>query len=143
VSSVYTSRVRFARLSAEPLDALAIKSENLTNRPSPHDLDMVERARCAVADVATRIMNGQLSYLLGARLICAQRPFCAVPDDDSDFDVFAAVYSQSDHLPVGAEEREWAEDAVLRLQPEVETSEAWAAAFAKTAAENLVRRYGV
>ena len=129
-------------MSLGPLAALATKSKNLADRPNPHDLAMVEQARRAVGEAASSILIGQLSYLDGARLICAQRPFCAVAEDDPDFDAFIVVYSESDHLPVGAARRNWAEDTLLRLQPEIEASEARAAAVATTAAENLARRYG-
>jgi hypothetical protein len=122
---------------------LATKSKNLVDLPNPQDLEMVKHARRNVGEAAANILRGGLSYIEGARLICAQRPFCAVAEDDPDFDVFVAVSSQSDQLPVGAERRNWAEHALARLQPETAASEVRAAAFAKTAAENLARRYGV
>jgi hypothetical protein len=121
---------------------MVIKGTNLDDRPNPHDLEMVERARRAVHDVAAGILAGELTYLEGARLICAKRPFCSAAEDDPDFDAFISVLSDSDHLPVGPERRNWGEDALLRLQPEIAAAEQRAATLAKTAAQNLALRYG-
>ena len=120
---------------------MAIKGENLNYRPNPLDLEMVERARRSVRDAVARILAGELTYLEGARLICAQRQYCSVAQDDPDFDAFMAVFSESDHLPVGEERQNWAAGALLRFEPEIAAAERRAATLARTAAQNLARRY--
>jgi hypothetical protein len=46
--------------------------------------------------------------------------------DDPDFNVFACIETETDHLPIGAERENWAADALDRKEQEVQAARAWA-----------------
>jgi hypothetical protein len=45
---------------------------------------------------------------------------------DPDFNVFAGIETEIDHLPIGAERENWASDALDRKEQEVQAARAWA-----------------
>ena len=88
-------------------------------------------------------MPGQrgISYLLGARRLDSLRHGASVKDDDADFMVFVAIASETDDFPLGSVRQYWDNDALEKLQSEIDNAEIWARKQAELACANLVRRF--
>jgi hypothetical protein len=86
----------------------------------------VEAARLKVVETAQAMLDGQMSYLLGARRLDSLRHDVSVRDDDADFIVFVAIASDTDDYPLGPVCELWDKRALARLQPEIEAAERWA-----------------
>ncbi len=46
--------------------------------------------------------------------------------NDPDFNIFACIETEIDHLPIGAERENWATDALLQKEQEMQTAREWA-----------------
>jgi hypothetical protein len=96
----------------------------------------------AIADTAAAMLDGSISYLLGARRIM-DLGFKADLDRDPDFLPFIGVYSESDALPLDPEFRKrWQPEALLRLEPAIEAKERWAREFLRPYCVRLNERFG-
>jgi hypothetical protein len=100
-----------------------------------------ERARQAILEAAKRMLGGDLSYVEGAREICANR-FTAGLEDDPDILPFATIDSETDRFPLGVVRSLWNQDALKKLQPEMDGIEGWARSGAADHCRALVRRLG-
>jgi hypothetical protein len=87
------------------------------------------------------MLDGQLSFLIGSRRLTALRHETDAATDDADFMVFVAIDSETDALPLGAVREHWDQDALARLEPEVEEAEHWAANAGADACRSLIARF--
>ena len=62
-------------------------------------------------------------------------------DRDADFDAFAVIASETDHLPLENQRPLWSRSAIERLAPEFKRTEEWAAEFAPEACRNIIARF--
>lgn len=93
---------------------------------------------------AQSMLDGDLSFVEGASKVLALRNFLGGLDDrDADFDVFVAIQSETDHLPLKEHQSNWSPDALKRLEPEFIRTEEWASSFASGACMSLIRRFKV
>lgn len=84
-----------------------------------------------------------MSFLEGAAAVLRLRDRVGgVPGRDPDFDIFTAIVSETDHLPLKEVRHLWAEDALERLDPEIRRAEEWASGIGRDACENLLARFG-
>ena len=60
---------------------------------------------------------------------------------DEDFDAFVGICSETDHLPIGFERRNWSAEALAEKDPEVIEAERWAKEIAKPACKKLIERF--
>lgn len=88
------------------------------------------------------MLDGQLSFLIGSRRLAALRHEIDTAGDDADFTVFVAIDSETDALPLGAVRDHWDQDALARLEPEIEEAERWAASAGADACRSLIARFG-
>jgi hypothetical protein len=87
------------------------------------------------------MLDGELSYLLGARRLAALRHEAEIKDGDEDFMIFVAIDSDTDDLPLGPVRAHWDKQALERLQPEIEAAETWAKAHAESVCTKLIGRF--
>jgi hypothetical protein len=106
---------------------------------NPNEIDVVRRK---LSELARQILDGELSYIEGARSIWRLGRKGNLSEMDTDLVKFLAIDSETDALPIGAERKLWNRDALERLRPEIENAEAWAKKVGQTACENLVKRFG-
>ena len=83
-------------------------------------------ARAEAVALATAVLDGSLSPILGARKLAALRREAGVPEHDPVFLTFVAIDSETDALPVGPVREHWATDALVRKEPDIARAEAWA-----------------
>jgi len=88
------------------------------------------------------MLNGQLSYLEGARTLVALSHEAAVRDDDADFRIFVAIDSDTDSLPLGGVRDYWDKEALARFEPEIQIAETWAKEHRANACSSLIKRFG-
>jgi hypothetical protein len=105
-------------------------------------VDSRTRARCRIADTARAILQREVSYLDGARLILENRGPAELPEGDSDMAVFALIESETENLPFGSQRQHWSPEALERKAPEVSRAEEWARSTAECEARSFVRRFG-
>jgi len=101
----------------------------------------VESVRMEVVETARAMLDGQLSYLLGARKLDSLRHEASVNDDDADFMVFVAIASDTDDYPLGSVREFWDQQALEKLQPEIDAAERWAKEQSMSTCARLVQRF--
>ena len=103
--------------------------------------EYVESKRRQVVETAQAMLSGQLGYLVGSRQLSALRHEIDVADSDADFLTFVGIDSDTDALPLGEARRHWSAEALTRLEPEIQSAEAWAAEVANEACRSLIARF--
>lgn len=87
------------------------------------------------------MLDGQLCYLVGSRRLSALRHEVDVADSDADFLTFVSIDSDTDALPLGEVRRHWSAEALAKLEPEIQSAEAWAAQVGSEACRSLIARF--
>ncbi len=85
------------------------------------------------------MLDGELSYIEGARQIAALR-FSAGMEDDPDILPFVGIDSETDALPVGKVRELWKSSALESRQADIDRAEAWSMKFGQRHCQNLVER---
>ena len=102
----------------------------------------MSKAREKAVSLATDMLEGRISYFEGAHKILALRSQIAgIDQDDPDFDAFALIESETDHLPLEKSKYLWSASALTRIAPEFSLTEEWAAGFAPRACRNIIERF--
>ena len=104
--------------------------------------DEITTSRREIARIASEILAGSTSAIMGARQINALR-FGAEIENDPDITPFVAVDSETDALPVDPKIRKlWSPEALERLQGEIDRAETWAAGILAQRCKRLISRFG-
>lgn len=99
--------------------------------------------RRQLVSLAQEMLQGTLSFFEGASQILAVRSkLQGISERDPDFDVFVAICSETDHLPLKEQQQLWAPEEIERLGPEYLAVEEWARLFGLQACKNLIERFG-
>ena len=101
----------------------------------------VESVRLEIVETARAMLDGQLSYLLGARKLDSLRHGASVNDDDADFMACVAIASDTDDYPLGLVREFWDMQALEKLQPEIDAAERWAKEQSMSTCAKLVDRF--
>lgn len=101
----------------------------------------VERARVQAASIASEVLLGRISAVIGAVELTRLRPSLNLPDGDPDFDTFLLIDSECDGLPIGPVKHYWSADALTRKTPDVANAEAWAMKTGREAFQHVVERF--
>ena len=112
----------------------------MTERMSREEYVAMQRRR--VAKLARDILAGEIDVLDGSSKIVSFRDDLDIDRDDDDLMAFVVVDSETDALPVGAEARNWSQDALDRKKPELELARTWAFDVVRQPCQNLVARFG-
>jgi Protein of unknown function (DUF2489) len=104
---------------------------------------IVATNRQKVAQIAQRILDGEVGIIAGARQISA---LCGghvdLDESDPDFRTFVGIDSETDDLPIGDTRRHWAADALQKKDAEIAAAEAFYRDAALAACKRLVARFG-
>jgi len=104
--------------------------------------EYVDSARRQVVETAQAMLDGRLSFLAGSRRLAALRDEVDVASSDADFATFIAIESCTDALPVGEVRQYWSAEALARLEPEIQSAQAWAAGVGSDACRSLIAQFG-
>ena len=100
-----------------------------------------ESRRESLVETAKAVINGDIGIILGSRQIHAYR-FDLADDLDDDFSLFIGVDSQTDHLPVDEERRNWSSEALSRKDLEIAEAEEFFKDDVLAACRKLIARFG-
>ncbi len=113
----------------------------MIDRPALNDQEA--EAMDALVTLAAAMLAGHISYFEGAVQVLRLKPAVGgVANRDVDFDAFVVIESESDHLPLKAQQHLWNPEVLAKLRPELETTEEWAGSFAPAALISLIKRFG-
>jgi len=101
----------------------------------------VDAIRRQVVETAEAMLNGQISFLLGARHLASLRFDVDVSGDDADFLTFVGIASETDSFPLGEIRKQWSTEALARLEKDIQYAEAWAVGFGSEACKSLITRF--
>jgi hypothetical protein len=105
------------------------------------DESEIMAARRVIFEAAQDMLAGKLSYIEGARKICAARFSWKLDEWDPDLRPFVGIDSETDSLPFGEMRSHWQAAALEALQPEIDRKEAWARQLGEPHCRNLVKRF--
>jgi hypothetical protein len=105
--------------------------------------EYVADVRAQIVSVARLMLEGTRSFIEGAREINSLRHEAEVAESDADFDVFVAIDSETDALPIGNVRKYWSPTALERLAPTVRDSESWAREVGTKACHAIITRFGI
>jgi hypothetical protein len=112
--------------------------------PRQHELLVSHQAatRTQAVLIASQMLAGELSPIVGARALRGLRASVGVEKEDKDFAVMALIDDETMALPVDEEIRVlWAPDALAAKDAEIARSEAWALAIGKKALRSIITRF--
>jgi hypothetical protein len=107
---------------------------------APHTIEFIE-AKTSALDILSRIAGGNIGVLCAAQKLCSLRHALVGDARDEDWDVFVGIDSETDHLPLEEDRKNWAPEALARKDIEIKEAEDFFRARAVKAAHNLLRRY--
>ncbi len=88
-----------------------------------YNLEEVQSIRTKVVNTAESILSGKTGIIEGARILTAISHKLDLVETDTDFLVFIATASETDHLPVGEERGVWAKSALQEKDIEIKQAE--------------------
>jgi len=100
-----------------------------------------ETLRSALVATATAVVEGKVGIVLGCRRLYSLKHSMQLDDFDEDFQIFLAVDSQTDHLPVDEERRNWGLDALRRKDIEIAEAEGFFRSEVVAACQKLLVRF--
>lgn len=113
----------------------------MSDRPAINEHEA--QARELLVGLAAAMLEGKVSFFEGAvQVLRLKSEVGGVADRDPHFDAFVVIDSETDHLPLKAQQHLWNAKALADLQPEFERTEVWAAGFAPAACRGLIKRFG-
>ena len=105
-----------------------------------HD-EYIEKQRSRAVEVASGMLGGSIHYLEGAIELSSLRFEVGLPENDIDFLAFTGVASEVDHLPIGAPRQYWSQEALERLEPEIQQYIKWAKEASLSECKSIVVRF--
>ncbi len=110
---------------------------------SGNSLDSGSREyRAKAVEAARAVLEGKVGIIEGARQLSTLAPeLVADWKVDPDFLVLAALDSETDDLPVGAQRKLWDKKALAERDPTISRIEADARKNVETACRNILRRF--
>jgi len=98
-------------------------------------------ARARVVVVATQVLGGLLSPVLGAQELLRLRASLDVTASDVDFEVFATIDSETRGVPIGPVRQYWAPEALAAKADDVRRIEQWAMETGGVAFRRVIVRF--
>lgn len=108
--------------------------------PASHTTEFIE-AKVLALDILSRLALGNIGILRAAQQLSSLRHTLVGDARDEDWDVFASIDSETDHLPLEEDRKNWAPEALARKDIEIKEAEDFFRPRAVEAAQNLLRRY--
>ncbi|WP_236250411.1 DUF2489 domain-containing protein [Microbulbifer sp. ALW1] len=103
--------------------------------------EYIEKKRKRSAEVASGMLDGTIHYLEGAIELASLRFEVGIPENDQDFLAFTVISSETDHLPIGPSRKYWSQEALVRHEPEIQKTIAWAKEISLSECKSIVARF--
>ncbi len=88
------------------------------------------------------MLSGALSFIEGSRTVTRRYDDAGIPHLDPDIVGFVVIESYTDALPLGDVRWHWQVEALDKLQPEIDQTEARARRELTAACKSLFSRFG-
>ena len=98
--------------------------------------------RGKIVAICEAMLREEIGIITGSRIL-KSLGFELFADHDEDFSMFVAIDSETDHLPVDFERRNWSIEALERKDKEIENYEASAKADAFETCRKLIKRFAI
>lgn len=95
-----------------------------------------------IVAICEEILAGKIGIIAGSRSLVSLH-FQLFEKDDSDFSVFRLIDSDTDHLPVDEERKNWSIKALERKDEEIKEHESFYEDMAFTACKELIERFEI
>lgn len=109
---------------------------------SRYDLEAVQSLRLEAIRVAESILSEKTGIIEGARILAAISYKLDFIEPNTDFLVFVAISSETDHLPVGKERELWAKSALQQKDDEIKQVEDFHKETVFSACRALIEKWG-
>jgi hypothetical protein len=106
-----------------------------------HNEQYMMAKRSEVVNTARLLRDGKMSVVEGAWRLNALRHEVTQNDFDDDFMLFVAIASETDHLPVGEVRKQYATEALVRADKEIEEVDKIYRSQVEVACEKLIARF--
>jgi len=103
--------------------------------------EYVLSARQKAVEIASGILDGTIPVLEGCHLLASLQSEVDVADSDPDFVIFDMISSEIDALPIGEVRAHWADEALARLEPKIQSAITWATPQALPACKSVMQRF--
>ncbi|MCP4674179.1 MAG: DUF2489 domain-containing protein [Deltaproteobacteria bacterium] len=103
--------------------------------------EYMNQRRSEVIDVANKIIDGATGVIEGARELHVLQYEVSEDDFDSDFMVFNAINSETDHLPIGKVREQWSSSTLEMKDEEKTAAEKRFRKEAISACKKLIKRF--
>jgi hypothetical protein len=131
------------RMDEEPVEYELTREQGIAlaaRRFAMSSEDYVRRQREEVVTIARAILGGEMGVVLGARHITALG-YAFEDAFDPDLILWVGIDSQTDHLPVDEERRNWSQQALAIKDVEIAECEAFFKDAALDGCRRLLRRF--
>lgn len=105
--------------------------------------EYVASVRARATETARSMIDGNIGFLDGARILSSMRHAAEISDDDVDFLAFVVIDSEADYFPIGEVRQHWPIEALDKLAPEIKDAEEWARGVGFQACQSIIRRFHV
>jgi hypothetical protein len=122
---------------SKPFEAI----EEIDTEESARRRAIVESKWRQIVVTAQRMLDGELSFIEGARALLKFRSSGYIEIADPDILPFVLIESETDALPLGDVRALWKPESLVRLQPEIEHAEQWARELGSASCRNLIKRF--
>ena len=99
-------------------------------------------ARQKAVEVSNGALSGEISVLEACLLLASLRWEVEIETTDPDFSTFVMISSEIDTLPIGSVREKWSPEALIKLEPEIQSATAWATPQVMSACKSIVHRFG-
>ena len=104
--------------------------------------DYVQMQRQHLCEIAKAILAGDLGIIAGARQLIPFRHEIELADAEDDFRVLVGIDSETDHLPIGSQQLDWAGAALRKKKKEIAAAEAHATEDVLGVCQRLLTKLG-
>lgn len=97
-----------------------------------------KHARNKITSTAKAMLDGEISYIEGSRIILRLLRTAQVPILEKPFITFVGIESETELVPIGDALARWHPDAVIRFEQEWANAEVWAKVVGEPACKEII-----
>lgn len=104
--------------------------------------EYINSVRIKIGHTAQEMLNENKNYLEGAIEIASLYHEAEIEKNDTDFNIFIGISSETDHLPIGEMRKNWSKEALENHEAEIQKTTKWAKDISLTQCKSLAKKYG-
>ena len=104
--------------------------------------EYIDSVRTRIGHAAKEMLNGNKNYLEGAIEIASLYHEAEIEENNTDFNIFIGISSETDHLPIGEMRKNWSKEALEKYEAEIQKTTKWAKDISLNQCNSLANKYG-